>query len=621
MPRRNNLLQFILSHVSFISLLIFLSIQAIANASSNTSSGKPFLDMPQLEISSDVYFKTDGIVSGPPAPKINKGDYMYLNIMSQVGGSRIVIWSLAQQHLYFGGLVLGVLFLVTFLELKGTLSKNKDSIRWEDRFAHEMLRLMMLAFSLTAILGGVFLFGLLALYPDVTKYLASVFRPFFLVYGFLLLAFTAIFYLYERAWQRMRTGLAKAFHIGLGLLGNSIGTAILLLTNSWSSFMTSPSGVDDQGRFLGNYWNLLNNPLWISTSVHRFFGNILFGGAVMAAYAAYQALAAQSAGEKEYYDRMGFIAFLSTVFALFTMPFGGYWLLREIYAYRQQMGITLLGGRLAWLGVVLVFQVGALMIGINYYLWQRIELSPSAEVYRPQYKYILLIMIICLLIYITPHTLVMTPAELKVMGGAQHPVIRNYGVESSKQPAINIIMICTLWTLIQFWKSLYERFNYSRWDTALIPLFLAGGVNIIGLGIYGYFIPANVRIGLSALMVMTTLSIALFGFFFTRVSVSQAKRRNSPAWGNLSVRGYYALFFLAVTATWVMGLGGYRRSALKNHWHVNEILQDNSPWAFTPPLGFVGNFITVNTLLFWGGILFIFWMANFKLGSRLAKHC
>lgn len=619
MISKNNLLRFILFQICSISLLILLPIPATPNSSSSTSSTKPSVDLPPPEISSDVYFKTDGIVSGPPAPKLNKEDYLYPNILSGVGGSRVIIWVLAQQHLYFGGLVLGVLFLVTFLELKGVFSKNKDSIRRDDRFAHEMLRLMMLVFSLTAILGGIFLLGLLALYPDVMKYLASVFRPFFLVYGVLLLGFNAIVYLYERTWRRMSLGSAKALHVGLGLLGNFIGTAILLLTNSWSSFMTSPSGVDNQGRFLGNYWNVLHNPLWISTSVHRFFGNILFGGAVIAAYAAYQTLTARRVEEREYYDRMGFAAFLAIVFALFTLPFGGVWLLRETYTYRQQMGITLLGGLLAWLGVVLVILVGAFMIGINYYLWQRIEISSAAERYRPQSKYILLIMTICLLIYITPHTLVITPAELKAMGGAQHPVIGNYGVESSKQPAINIIMICTLWTLIQFWKSLYERGNRSRWNTALIALFLAGILNIIGLGIYGYFIPANVRIGLLAPMFMSTLSVALFGFLFTRAFVSRSKRIDSPTWGNLSVRGYYTLFFLAVTVTWLMGLGGYRRSALRLHWHVNEILRDNSPWAFTPPLGFVGNVLTVNTMLFWGSLLFIFWLAKLQTTPLISE--
>lgn len=177
------------------------------------------------------------------------------------------------------------------------------------------------------------------------------------------------------------------------------------------------------------------------------------------------------------------------------------------------------------------------------------------------------------------------------------------------------MIVCTLWSLLLFWKSLYrcrENFIHSLSETALAAVFAAGIANLIGMGLYGYFIPANVRIGLSVPMVMTTLSIALFGALLTAASLSGAKRTDAPVWGGLSVRGYYALFFIAVTVTWVMGLGGYRRSALKLHWHVNEILRDSSPWAFTPPVGFVGMVLTVNTLLFWGAVCLIFWLANSK---------
>ena len=46
------------------------------------------------------------------------------------------------------------------------------------------------------------------------------------------------------------------------------------------------------------------------------------------------------------------------------------------------------------------------------------------------------------------------------------------------------------------------------------------------------------------------------------------------------------LIFIAVTFTWLMGLMGYVRSGLKQHWHVYGVIRDNSPDAFTPTLGF-----------------------------------
>ncbi|HZR46989.1 MAG TPA: hypothetical protein VFA47_09810, partial [Candidatus Manganitrophaceae bacterium] len=128
MPRINDHPRFVPFQICFISLLIFLLIRALPDASGSSSSGRASIDLPRPETSSDVYFKADGIVSGPPAPKINQRDYLYLEALSGIGGNRVIIWALAQQHVYFGGLVLGVLFLATTLELTGTLSKNKDSI-------------------------------------------------------------------------------------------------------------------------------------------------------------------------------------------------------------------------------------------------------------------------------------------------------------------------------------------------------------------------------------------------------------------------------------------------------------------------------------------------------------
>lgn len=55
---------------------------------------------------------------------------------------------------------------------------------------------------------------------------------------------------------------------------------------------------------------------------------------------------------------------------------------------------------------------------------------------------------------------------------------------------------------------------------------------------------------------------------------------------------------------------------MRLHWHVNEILRDGSPWAFTPPLAQVGLITMINALLFWAGLLFLFWLVDLKTDSR-----
>jgi hypothetical protein len=56
--------------------------------------------------------------------------------------------------------------------------------------------------------------------------------------------------------------------------------------------------------------------------------------------------------ERAHYDWMGYVAMFIAVLFLIPLRFAGYWLMREVYAYRQQMGITLMGGLLAWLFII-----------------------------------------------------------------------------------------------------------------------------------------------------------------------------------------------------------------------------------------------------------------------------
>jgi cytochrome bd-type quinol oxidase subunit 1 len=71
---------------------------------------------------------------------------------------------------------------------------------------------------------------------------------------------------------------------------------------------------------------------------------------------------------------------------------------------------------------------------------------------------------------------------------------------------------------------------------------------------------------------------------------------------------------LAITFTWLMGLMGYFRSAIRQHWHVYGIIRDTSPDAFSPTLGYAANVVSVTTVIFLGFLLFIFWLGG--LGDK-----
>jgi hypothetical protein len=71
-----------------------------------------------------------------------------------------------------------------------------------------------------------------------------------------------------------------------------------------------------------------------------------------------------------------------------------------------------------------------------------------------------------------------------------------------------------------------------------------------------------------------------------------------------------ALLIVAAAFTWVMGLMGYIRSAGRLEWHVNELMQDQSPWAFTPSLAFSAKMVTINMITFWSAVFFVFWLSR-----------
>jgi cytochrome bd ubiquinol oxidase subunit I len=133
---------------------------------------------------------------------------------------------------------------------------------------------------------------------------------------------------------------------------------------------------------------------------------------------------------------------------------------------------------------------------------------------------------------------------------------------------------------------------------------------VLFLGVYGYFVEASVRIGLSVPQVGSVLfamiSIAAIDIFLFR----KPKLTGEVRWGRIPAISQYVLIFIAVTFTWLMGLMGYVRSGLRQHWHVYGVIRDRSPDAFTPTLGFATQVVSVTVLIFFLLIGFVFWLAS-----------
>src|SRR5438094_8796850 len=153
---------------------------------------------------------------------------------------------------------------------------------------------------------------------------------------------------------------------------------------------------------------------------------------------------------------MGYVGNFIGVFGMLPLPFAGYWLMREVYQYNQQMGITLMGGFLSWLFILQAMLVGVLFLGANYYFWLGIthRIEGSEVKYRRPIMAMLVILLLCLGVWMTPHSLVASLEEARKMGGAHHPLLGVFGVMSAKNTVVNIMILSTFLSFL-----IYRRAN------------------------------------------------------------------------------------------------------------------------------------------------------------------
>ena len=525
-------------------------------------------------------------------------------------GGRAAVWIAAQVHLLFAAFVLGVPMFAVVTEAIGIFG-GEDRY---DKLSKEFTRLLLVAYSATAIWGGILVFLLITIYPTLFSYLAQVFTVSMWLYAGLFFFESFTLYLYYYGWDRWKEGGAKYFHWGLGIALNVWGTIVMFIANGWLTYMMSPPPevtVDTSPQMV-QLWSAIANATWMPINIHRLIANVVFGGAVVGAYAAYRFLMAKTDEERAHYDWMGYVGNMIAIGALIVLPFAGYYLGREIYEFNQQMGITLMGGFMSWLWIIQAFLIGVLFLAGNYYLWIGMGRIPGAERFTPYTKYMLVVLIAGVLVWATPHTMIANREELAAMGGSLHPFLGVLGVMSAKNTAVNLMILTTFLSFL-----LYRRANrkpvvtWARTGTIVqAALFIVSAAVVTFYGVYGYFVSAIVRVGFSVYQVLAVL-VCIFGVIGIDIAMLRgAQSRGEIRWGQMPERSQYALFVLAVSFTWLMGLMGFARSGIRQHWHVFEVIRDTSPWAATPALGYAALVISACVLIFLVLVAFIFWLGS-----------
>ncbi|MEC4688855.1 MAG: cytochrome ubiquinol oxidase subunit I, partial [Nitrospirota bacterium] len=96
-----------------------------------------------------------GAVAYAQIPKVPVAEFPYI-------GNRTAVWIVAQLHILFAAFVLGAPIFVVISEWLGY---RKQDPRY-DRLAREVTKVTVILYSMTALTGGLFIFVLLATYPQ-----------------------------------------------------------------------------------------------------------------------------------------------------------------------------------------------------------------------------------------------------------------------------------------------------------------------------------------------------------------------------------------------------------------------------------------------------------------------
>ena len=528
-------------------------------------------------------------------------DYRSLPLL----GNRTAVWIIAELHLMFAAFVLGVPIFAFITEIIGVATKEK---RYDD-LAREFTKLLAMAYTLTAVLGCLLLVLFIVLYPKFTSYLSKLFKPTWLLYIVLIFGEVVIAYLYWYTWDVLQ-GAKKYWHLFIGVMVNLFGTALLFVADIWVTFMMSPAGIDDAGN-LTSLWAAINNHTWMPINIHRLLANVAFGGAIAAAYAAVRFLNAKTEEERARFDWMGYVGSFIAIAAFIPLPFAGYWLGREIYQFSEQMGVSMMGGGFSWLWILQAMLIGSLFLASNFYLWLGMGRIPGAERYAKFQVPMMILLTIGFIVWATPRSIMATSAEMAAMGGSHHPFLGLFGVMAAKNTAVNLMILTTFFSFM-----LYRRGNripavpWAATAKVVQALVIAAAAAVVlGYGVYSYYVPSNIRIKFSIYQVAAVLTAMAVFVAVDIPMLKGAKEFGAIRWGQIPARAQYALFFLAISFTWLMGLMGYIRSGIRQHWHVYGRVADESANAYTMTHGHATLIVSGITIVFFLLVSVVFYLA------------
>src|SRR5207342_1861783 len=175
------------------------------------------------------------------------------------------------------------------------------------------------------------------------------------------------------------------------------------------------------------------------------------------------------------------------------------------------------------------------------YLWLGMGRVEGVQPLQKFIKYLLFAITLCFMVWATPRSIIATVSELRAMGGSAHPVLGYLGVMSAKNTAVNILILTTFMSFLLYRRT--GKIATVSWakmgHAAQLAIFAAAAIIVISLGIYGYFVEATVRIGLSVPQVSSVLAAMISITFIDVFLYRKASKTGEVRWGHIPVISQY----------------------------------------------------------------------------------
>jgi cytochrome bd-type quinol oxidase subunit 1 len=504
----------------------------------------------------------------------------------------------AQLHILFAAFILGAPIFVVISEIIGW--RNQDE-RYE-RLAKEVIKVTVILYSMTALTGGLFIFVLLATYPQLTGWLITHFFAVFAIwYPLLFIAETIVLYLYWYTWDALQ-GPTKLRHIAVGVLLNVVGLTTLIVIDGPTAFMNTPvksaEGLDLKTfiETTATLWDKMNNFSWWPLNIHRTVGNVVFGGFITGLIAAYMYLMAKNDEERAFYDWFGFVGNLIGVGALLLLPFAGYLLAYELCDYDASICPYMMADQLSMFFEMQGAMVGLIFLASNYYIWLSMKRIEGLEQVRMRTTTLVLMASIPVVFM-----LVWTKWPVPDMMALIVPVcwVTLFLIAGRflkwTVPAQTLVKVAFLMVIVG--NAIWMTPHAFVATQALAPddgsLSLPHGELNLGF----------VTVDWGMLALMPAKNAAAFTLVFVTICnyilYNRALRRGRIVWGKIDFVAQFVLVFLAFSAIWTMGLMGAVRELTRKYFHVFNLQYDFTPESFTPTLAYSSWVITGVTLTFY----------------------